>query len=135
MNDQNPLRTEVVDSAIISGGAGLWDNFHQTFNIGVGEPLPPPGCPECVHIHWRWSSIFTDQQFGHGRPLIPTDSNQSVDFAITRLNAGEGDPLNYRSLANGESLSDTVPVFWYSAIGYKTRDAFFTHGGFFSPAP
>jgi hypothetical protein len=135
---RNPLRKEMVDSAISSGAARRWDNFHQTFNEKVQEPslLPPtPDCPECAHIHWRWAKSIPDQQFGHGHPLIPTDSNQSVDFAITRLSAGEGDPLDYRSLTNGESLSDTVPVFWYSATGYKTRDAFFTHGGFFSPAP
>ena len=133
LNCQNPLLREVATSAILGGRSiDLWDNFHQTFKGRVDEPIPPPGCPECVHIHWRWSNAFAGAQFRGGNPLIPMGSNQSVNFAIVHFAPGEEDPIDYRSLVTGDSLFPGSPVFWYSATGFQDTDQFFTHGGFFS---
>ena len=166
----DPLLVEVGINAINGGptmsasAVGTADNFHQTNNASVVEPgaqipysvvpfLPidpflafnymSPGCPECVHIHWRWSTIFSffssffgGNTWGNGLPLVPSgpnQSNQSVNLGIIRYNPGEEDPDTYASLINGESLIGRPTVFWYSATGYHPKDTFFFHGGFFSP--
>jgi streptogramin lyase len=63
---------------------GEYDNLHLTPQDTVGLPIRPPGCEECVHIHWRWgldttrvytpsgsSSLpFDAQVFGLGHPLL-----------------------------------------------------------------
>lgn len=137
LNGQNPLLFESGDNAISNGQPGRWDNFHQTDLSSVAPPVPvPPGCPECVHIHWRWSNVF-GAAWQSGQPLIPAGSNQSVNFAIVRYRAGEENPTNYTDLIGsplGETLNGFPIVFWYSATGYQAFDSFFTHGGFFSPS-
>ncbi|MEW6207722.1 MAG: HYR domain-containing protein [Acidobacteriota bacterium] len=142
---RNPLPTELFARVIENGqDKGTWDNVHQTFNPIIEEPSlagaleGKAGCPECVHIHWRWGlfiSIIGDPSFGYGRPLIPQGSTQSVDFAVTRRHPGEEDPRDYTELAilNPEPLIQDI-VFWYSATGNQPHDTFFSHGGFFSPS-
>lgn len=120
--------------AIANGSKGDWDNYHQSFKAitaPVGFVLPAPGCPECVHIHWRWGAP-ADGGFGNGNPLIPKGSNQDVEFGVTRYRPGEAHPADFHTLVNGESLAGQDLVFWYSATGHHDADTFFQHGGFFS---
>jgi hypothetical protein len=59
LDSENPLLFEAGDNAITNGQTGRWDNFHQTNHASVTPPVPkPPGCRECVHMHWRWSNVF-----------------------------------------------------------------------------
>ena len=136
--------TELIASAIFEGGEGEWDNFHLTYKETISEPgfdfiklIKYPGCPECIHIHWRWSNTITEPQFEGGRPLIPRGSPQKIYFAVTAFTGketeAEVDPADYRNLANGESLKGNSPVLWYDATSTATKDEFFTHGGFFVP--
>ena len=54
--------SETSQHAIISGGPGAVDSYHQTSKPSVLLPLTPSihlipaGCPECVHTHWRYFS-------------------------------------------------------------------------------
>jgi len=146
---QNPLGRELLAAAVVNGQAGDWDNIHQTYYDHVDEPnpndsthpsefigYPKPGCPECAHVHWRWSasSAIVNPAFGRGKPLIPPGSKQSVDVAVVRWNPNEADPNpNMSSLVNGEALTGGDIVFWYSATSHRGTDAFLTHGGFYSP--
>jgi uncharacterized repeat protein (TIGR01451 family) len=128
------IRTEETFKAIANGAAGDWDNYHQSFKritAPVGVPLPTPGCPECVHIHWRWGTPAGDA-FGGGRPLIRPGSNQDVEFAVTVHRPGEEHPADFKALVDGERLRGEDLVFWYSATGHQQSDTFFNHGGFFS---
>jgi hypothetical protein len=134
----NPHASERQYSTIQNGQTVSFsaDNYHQSLGTGpVDEPLPPPGCPECVHTHWRWGR-FLDFPIGHppGAPLIPAGSNQSLDFATVRFHSGEEDPANgFESLVNSEPTVGTDNVLWYSPTGRRASDAFFTHGLFYSP--
>jgi uncharacterized repeat protein (TIGR01451 family) len=128
------IGTEGTFKAIARGAAGDWDNYHQSFKpitAPVGFPLPAPGCPECVHIHWRWGAP-AGQAFGDGRPLIPPKSDQDVEFAVTLQRPGEEHPADFKALVDGESLAGQDVVFWYSATGHQPSDTFFDHGAFFS---
>lgn len=119
-----------------SEGASVADNYHQTAKPYVQLPYPPPGCPECVHIHWRWSefvAILGGPQFGSGNPIVPDGSNQSVKVAISRYYPDELEPLYFDQLVEGRSVVGWPVVFWYDATGYQPSDTFFTHGAFFSP--
>lgn len=165
-NNTATLGSEVIEDAIIGGKSkswhstddlaslknpqkGTWDNIHLTRNAFVDLPVPlPPGCPECVHIHWRWATFF-GPGFGDGPPQIdgpsgragyvmisqkPLPSNQDVKIALVKFKTGEDDPSDAWTLANGEALaSDVGTVLWYLATGYQLSDQFFAHGGFFSP--
>lgn len=144
------------------------DNFHQSPQPAVdpNDPTNPvsnvaiqnqsidlpgpyfPGCPGCVHIHWRWASVLdattlAGQTFGvdptfnnnGGKLFIPSGSNQDVDLAIVQANPNEEHPLDFKTLANGDSLlpsDNPQPVFWYAGTGHLPSDKFFIHGGGFS---
>jgi hypothetical protein len=168
---KDPLRREIATQVIAMGSAvaNPWDNFHQTWlqrielpeAVRVGErvEIASPGCPECVHIHWRWSRFtaifhplgFHDHNGGEAR--VPPDSNQDVTVGVVAYptlrsrRLSEADPVSWRSLANGESLGSssdppTEPppanrkaqeVFWYEGRGRQPADSFFTHGAWFAP--
>jgi hypothetical protein len=139
----NPVPTEFYANAILKGGAGTWDNIHQSFSAPIEEPvilntnpisLGGPGCPRCVHIHWRWGALFSDPTFGNGVPLVPMGSNQDVYFALVHSDPNEENPDNFIDLVDGESLLGSDLALWYSATGYQESDSFFVHGGFFSPS-
>jgi hypothetical protein len=142
----NPLDKDVVLVAIIDGKLGDIDNFHQT-PIGAvdGPGFTHFGCPECAHMHWRWSEDIQNfigkhmapglgdsgqyPQFGDGKPLIPERSRQSVEILITHDNRAD-----FRSpdeLITGP-IGDAPPYFWYLARSSALTDRFFTHGGFFN---
>jgi hypothetical protein len=171
----NPVPTERL-AAVIRGGLAAtgedgWDNYHQTYfsdvlmprflapeNVADGKPVDSwvavPGCPECIHMHWRWGTIsgafpgFEDAHGGH--PRIEPESKQDVTVGIVRVPDGaaataESDPTDWRGLANGESLGATAAdgrtlpqagdrariVLWYEGASGQSADAFLTHGGFF----
>lgn len=122
-----------------------FDNFHQTFLREVSEPtaIPAaPGCPECVHMHWRWSNqVSTPGYFGPGgpgSPLIPAGSPQSLNIGISRFRAGELDPVSYHDVINGQpvGIAGGDPVLWYISSSTAASDTFFGHqgvgGAFFS---
>ncbi|HXG68502.1 MAG TPA: Ig-like domain-containing protein [Blastocatellia bacterium] len=77
-----------------------------------------------------------------------------MEFAVVRYRSGEERPNDFKDLLSTpesirfptaknsiidqrQSYKGHAPdqvVFWYSATGYQSQDAFFIHGGFFSPA-
>ena len=129
------IRSEKLYTAIKDGGqAGDWDNYHQTYRSDVRGPstIPSgPGCPECIHIHWRWGKP-AGPAYGDGLPLIPKGSNQGVEFTAVRWHPGEEDPQDFKLLLDDEGLQNEEMVFWYSPTGHQASDTFFQHGGFFS---
>ena len=156
----NPLESEWYDQ-IITGGKDnrKWDNVHETYMGRVEEPLINPGCPECIHSHWRWGAItgWLGNPEGKANLIgIPGGSNQDVDFGVVAYQSGEEHPLvPYNDLVNGlvqywqqirthntagrnplQVYRDSAPedvVYWQSGTGYQNRDTFFAYGGFFNP--
>ena len=165
---ENPVETESSHPVISQGDdIGEWDSYHQTFRDEVQPPggglaLPPcnrpgdrrsPGCPECAHVHWRWSDFAPELDFGHGKPIIPLrahdedqdgqcdfdpsercdyDSDQDLEIAVTRSHAGEEDPTDFHDPLDSESVTKEDLIFWYSSTGYLDEDRFWIHNGFFS---
>jgi uncharacterized repeat protein (TIGR01451 family) len=162
----NPLDSEWADTIIKNGKqTRKWDNIHQTYAGVVDEPWIDwtlqnwdprrPGCPECIHSHWRWGT-FT---FGEGRGElvgIPGGSTQDVDFGVVLYQSGEDDPMaRYDDLVYGlvqywqpirtyniagrsplQIYRDSAPenvVYWQSATGHQDHDTFFAYGGFLNP--
>jgi hypothetical protein len=131
------LTTEDIESVIVGGQAKQpdnWDNYHQSFKH-VEEPMFGPGCPECVHIHWRWGNgvpnEFPDKH--GGTPFVPDGSNQDVEIGVAAFHPGEEHPEDWHGLIDDSAEPVHDIVFWYSATGHRNHDAFFTHGGFFQP--
>lgn len=131
-SSDNPLLAETLIPAITAGVAGPWDNYHQAPRVPVGLPLPPPGCPLCAHLHWRWAAFMDFPSGTAGRTIIPFPSNQSVDIAIVRFRFPENPNFDFRALSNGESLVNEQLVLWYGGAGFRKQDSFFIHWGFFS---
>jgi hypothetical protein len=126
--------------------AGDWDNLHLSHLPYVSLPAPPPGCPECAHMHWRWGRIFAELGAPWppgdptpGRPLVRRGSHQAVDVAMVkaRLDGAGGyeetDPQDFRQLINGEPIAHADQVTWYAASSSDDADVFFTNGIYFSP--
>ena len=137
----NPVEFSLKERVIHRGkDAGTWDNFHLTFNDFVDEPGFGPGCPECVHLHWRWGKYTGG--FGDGKPLIPVGSNQSVDIGVKLfVPPGETAREQENEIHSGyESIrtSDDKPLdvsLWYWSTGHQPFDTFSpTQGGFFNPS-
>ncbi|MEP7120204.1 MAG: hypothetical protein ABJE95_04800 [Byssovorax sp.] len=142
---------------------GSIDNYHQSCKPGfvdepgirtvlvspttklppfIPVPMPRPGCPDCIHMHWHWSPIadvlaaFEGKggSFGWGKLLTYDDDNQSVVITHAILKAGEEDPVDYRStVAPLETFgpSDNA-VFWYETLSTSYHSETWKHGGFFS---
>jgi hypothetical protein len=134
------------------------DNLHLRAYGGstaIEGPTPSgnPGCPECVHIHWRWGSILNrsdavgalvvSPRFDNnaGKAIIPFGSNQDIDIGILQANIGGGDGTEehpgfgqtYLNFASQKPINTGVATsFWYSATGHANQDSFMVHGGFFS---
>jgi hypothetical protein len=165
--DGNPMPTEIATEVIANGQPvppiGRTDNLHlRSYLDSAGHggtqiegptTTGHPGCPECVHMHWRWGSILTrDNPIGglvasprfknyDGNPIIPAGSNQDVDIGILVANIGGGPGSEehpsflqtYLDFATGKSINSQQPLsVWYSATGHSAQDTFMTHGGFFS---
>jgi hypothetical protein len=150
--NQNPLELEGRVAGLVNGSAGDWDNMHQTWNRAVDEPIFGTlrffGCPECAHIHWRWTDVpgflsnfgFCTGTPFDGKPLIPRkelgygyESDQSLDVALVKYSASEEDPTDFGTLINGEMLNGQDQVFWYIGSGKLPTDEFFIHDVFFAP--
>jgi hypothetical protein len=50
--------------AFTGGSTPLFDNIHLTSGGPFRAPQnpvdlgsPPAGCPECIHLHWRWGKV------------------------------------------------------------------------------
>jgi uncharacterized repeat protein (TIGR01451 family) len=161
----NPVIVESFFPVVKNGqDLGSWDNIHQTWKETVEHPLEGilhghAGCPECVHTHWRWGTIF-GHQFGSGRPIIGNSlfnqTNQDVDIGILRYKPGEEHPnTDFKSFISStesvrnvitrvvgvrpfgrriEILRPTDVLYWYSATSHEpSSDLFFKHGSFFNP--
>jgi uncharacterized repeat protein (TIGR01451 family) len=133
-----------------------FDNFHQTNYPKVQEPSAlGPGCPECLHDHWRWGALVPNApQWGSGFPLVPPLSRQTVDIGVVRYPGKVGPQQQWISLVQGNSLRNVItkmcpvcikpivvgergvdPVFWFSPTGYTPSDTFFYHTAWFNPHP
>jgi hypothetical protein len=172
LDQDNPVTAERTAEVITGGStsaspADVWDNYHQSYlqqvsaprvlapdNVLAGKPFSTwamvPGCPECIHMHWRWGAPtaiapgFEDAN--EAKPRIPAGSTQDVTIGIVRGGrTSEEDPLAWRTLADGESMdvSSTAGrelprrsqnarvVLWYEGTGHQQGDSFMTHGAFF----
>ena len=153
---ENPLKTELKGHLLTRGeDSREWDNIHQTYNSKIeDEPgvdlfgpnsryyLITGGCPECLHMHWRWGSSIPSSEYGNGSVrLYYPDTNQDLDFAVVKykhLEQENAEPLDYAALADRESIrlgttvGDQVLVY-YSATGRRQTDSFFHHLYFFNP--
>jgi hypothetical protein len=152
-DDQNPLLQEAGLTVISngkpvgiqqsSGATRPIDNMHQSSSRTVLEPFPRAGCPDCVHMHWRWSKSLTpgslgvDSKFDNnkGLPFIPVGSNQ--DVTVYDIAEQDEHPDDVGTLVGTNPVgmgpdSSNQPVFWYVGSGHHSSDSFLTHGGFFS---
>lgn len=138
----NPVEFSLTERVIENGkDAGTWDNVHLTFNDYVDEPLVSPGCPECVHLHWRWG-WHLGAAFGGGKPLIPYGSNQDVDIGIVRFvppaQTSSQEENEIHSGTDSIRTGDNKPLdvsLWYWSTGHQPSDTFFpTKGSFFNPS-
>lgn len=158
----NPIPQE-ISMPIIKAGAPVFglnraDNLHLRAYGGTTDIAGPttaghPGCPECVHIHWRWGSnlersslvgaAVVSPRFDNngGMPIIPFGSNQDVDIGVLHANIGGGHGTEehpafgqtYLTFVQQQPISTGVALsFWYSATGFANQDSFMVHGGFFS---
>ncbi|HEY5883470.1 MAG TPA: Ig-like domain-containing protein, partial [Pyrinomonadaceae bacterium] len=130
------------------------DNMHQTWKDkiktpplspgraeepGVGRSMVGPGCPECVHMHWRWGDIQVPVPFGQGVPLLyppgGTNEQASLDIAVVKWINGEEDPQDYFQTyrCDGKELfqANDPPVFWYAASSSRPDDYMFWHTAWF----
>ena len=163
---QNPLQKETTVRVVEKGmkvpvpqpaGGTLpsLDNYHQSSLLQVDEPDLNPGCPDCVHMHWRWAGFLTpgkllapfpfekriSERFeeNDGNPFVAPSSDHDIDLSLVKFNLGEDDPLDYRDLDDNESTSPKLRsvapqgnVFWYATTGHRPFEKFMVHGGFFS---
>lgn len=111
MTRESVIRGLVAVPTDAATRAGRYDNVHQTPSSFVQPPLPlPPGCFECVHIHWRWTANALANApafFGFGQPLIGDGepaavpnglSHQQLDAAMVAFHPGELAPANFMQL-------------------------------------
>jgi hypothetical protein len=160
--ETNPVPTERFGNALLQGKEetrpGYWDNVHIVSGTRAypGHKVEAPGCPPCVHIHWRWTRLtfflardfYDDPLRGNkGKPIVPAESIQRVEIALTRAKNDkasytrsgetweENDPYDFRNLVREpEPLNGTV-VLWYEGSSSQQKNTFFYHGGFFAPEP
>jgi hypothetical protein len=145
----NPLERESTVRVVrAQRQPGSYDNYHcqlgtRVFAPGYDGSWNPGvwGCPNCVHIHWRWG---TGANYAPGRPRTGTytdgspmvnSQNQTVDVSVTTTGAETIDPVStgWRSLAgNRQPVGAGDQVFWYVGRSTRAQDTFFTHGGFFA---
>lgn len=113
---------EIVANVLADGHAEEWDNVHLTAEKHVGAPTRPPGCLECVHIHWRWGTFtlgllpWNDDPrakalYGDGKPLLcdvgkvnPTtncNTDQTVDVALVNDRYRIENVDDFRSTVDG----------------------------------
>lgn len=164
----NPLLNERAYPVVQNGrDIGSWDNFHETAGWFVTPPLTGVlegnlfGCPECIHTHWRWGTLF-GLNFNYGLPIIGDQpstfnpTNQNVEIGILRYKPEEVHPSAdfHQFLSQNESIRNQVVVavtpgvrhvpirlwgpadvvFWYSGTSFEpVSDLFYRHGSWFNP--
>lgn len=97
-DQMNPVGAE-FEARVIENGRdiGSWDNFHETPNQkmfvepGIRPGMTPSphilagGCPECVHLHWRWGrAVPAASRYGDGHALVDPSGRQDLDIAVVR---------------------------------------------------
>jgi len=134
LREADPLTTFVNQSTTgpaFIGDQTTIDNYHQTFRDAVrppqGFPIAKPGCPECVHMHWRWSNLIRQSQYGQGRPLIPAGSTQDLAIGFSNYRSSEMDPMHYEDVIGNAPIAELVT--WYISTARDTSDTFFAHPG------
>jgi hypothetical protein len=130
MQKESVIRGLVANPAGPSTLPGRYDNLHQTPSSSVSLPIPPPGCPECVHVHWRWAdNINAPPIFGNGQPLIgdaepapaPNPaSHQQLDVAMVAYHSEELAPANFMQLVQGANPNQLAfgPGSDYNTAGF-----------------
>ncbi len=107
-----------VVNVIERGVRAHYDNLHLTRLESVESPLNlrPPGCPECVHIHWAWGRDAGGESFGNGFPLItsnPADGAgrgvAKVDFESSGQNVDVALVAYHPSDVVGDTFRDLLP--------------------------
>jgi hypothetical protein len=128
---------------------GIWDNLHISYGTEINGPSstpPGPGCPECVHMHWRWTALTQGRPtpggqtslpftWGGGGARIPSGSLQYVNIGISNQEPNDMDistTLNQYIAAQGSQPLIGNPIFWYEGVGVQNSDSFFAHGAWFS---
>lgn len=155
--NEDPLTNEAAQVAVdnrpsagLGGGPGNFpgaqDNIHLSTRFLVTLPLPPPGCPECIHLHWRWASDIGGPELGSGKPLVgccaklwPTADPSNGQFTCVFLlsNGGASDEslkkgkIGPLCADSGTPLNE--PVVWYSSTSAQAANTFFAWGGFVCP--
>jgi hypothetical protein len=158
--NEDPLTIEAaqvgVDTAPradLGGGPGNFpgkeDNIHLSTHFLVSLPLPPPGCPNCIHLHWRWASDISGQKLGNGNPLVgccdklwPT-ADPSNDQLTCVLLVSSGGAIDgsfkkgkmHPGCDNPPVAPLTEPIVWYASRSGQTANTFFAWGGFVCPSP
>jgi hypothetical protein len=159
--NQDPLQNEAAQVAVgkvriadLGGGPGnlpgFQDNIHLTTNAYVGLPVPlPPGCAECMHMHWRWASDTSGPDLGKGNPLVdccaklwptpdPNNDQSTCVFLLSNGGANDGS-LKQGKIGPPCSVSPGTPlkdhVVWYASRSGQTANTFFAWGGFVCPSP
>ena len=104
---------QAAKSGNIGNLAGRYDNLHLTPANEVSLPQPPPGCAECVHIHWRWGANLDHPAaiavgaplLGDGEPAAVDNatSHQQLDVALVAYHSEELVPHNFMDLIQGAS--------------------------------
>jgi hypothetical protein len=94
-----------------STDSGRYDNVHVTPAHEVTSPIQTfgsAGCPECVHMHWRWGAdLGAPSFFGDGQPLIRDaepaaqpnlNSHQQLDVGLVAYHSNELAPSHFMRL-------------------------------------
>jgi virginiamycin B lyase len=158
---ENPLRWEVEVGAFRSKCCGVVgeipgnaDNLHLTTQASVGLPVPiPPGCPECIHIHWRWGATIGGSEYGGGEPLLGcwekavpcssagadqdaqvalvSSSDRQYPLPLGLVGADHNPAVGGISKAYFGTRPLRDPVVWFSSTTERSHANLFQWGGFF----
>jgi hypothetical protein len=126
-NHETAMQHEVIVRGFSESASGVvsgrYDNLHQTpandvlkpgANLNGAFPFAHlgAGCPECVHIHWRWGQDILDGRvapyFGGGQPLVQDaepsalpaapNTHQQLDVAVVAYHPEELAPYDFTQL-------------------------------------
>jgi hypothetical protein len=143
---ENPLQLEASLWAVVADTQGEMDSYHFTDHRHIDEPTIPPGCPECVHIHWRWGTFLKfPTDLPPGKPMIRRP--HSVQVGTTKAKPEEEDPAGmvppkmWTDLVSGEGIVETDSVFWYAGttehllleVDSRRDNLYMEHGGYYAP--
>lgn len=131
-------RVRVIDAGGRDAHDG-WDSVHITDRDDTGSPQAlgnHPGCSECVHTHWSWSTAtnLVSDDFTDGKPELLTGSKQDTYLSVARgplhpnqptedeIDPWQGDPngddekSGYRRIVNsGKKIDDGNAVLYWDS--------------------